>query len=112
MAYERVITACDRAIAAAAATTSATERQACWRQTFHDETVRAQAILVELGTMLRTKHPEPAVAALAGQLEALYRFALDQLVKANMTKDPKPLRSVRSTVDGLREAWIAGVLGG
>ena len=35
MAYERVLTACDRATAAAAG-----EAQG-WRQVFHDETVRA-----------------------------------------------------------------------
>lgn len=106
MAYERVITACDRASVAAA------EQPWGWRQTFHDETVRAQAILLELSAMLRPGHADPAVATLARQLEGLYRFAIDRLVMANVTKDPKALRSVRSTIDGLREAWVAGVLGG
>ncbi len=104
MAYDRVITACDRAKAAAA------DRPSNWRQTFHDETVRAQAILVELVSVLQVEHRDPEVAALSKQLAGLYRFTLDQLVRANMSKDHKQLSAPRATIDGLREAWIAGVL--
>lgn len=105
MAYDRVVTACDRAA------TAADQQPPGWRQVFHDETVRAQSILLELMSVLQVNHTDPAVAEMSNQLSALYRFTIDQLVQANLQKDPKQLRPARSTVEGLREAWVAGVLG-
>lgn len=105
MAYDRVITACDRATAAA------TQQPTGWRQTFHDESVRAQSILIELSSVLQVKHPDPDVAAMSNQLAALYRFTIDQLVRANLQKDATQLHVARATIDGLRDAWVTGVLG-
>ena len=104
MAYERIVTACDRATDAAA------ERGAGWVQRFHDETTRAQALLLELSGMLATGAADPAVAAMARDLGDLYLFAIRLLTEANVAKDPAPLVAVRSTIDGLRDAWTTGVL--
>jgi flagellar biosynthetic protein FliS len=104
MAYERIVTACDRA------TDAATERGSGWVQRFHEETTRAQALLIELAGMLATRSADPAVAAMAGDLGDLYLFAIRLLTDANVAKDPAPLVTVRSTIDGLRDAWTAGVL--
>lgn len=104
MAYERIVTACDRATDAAA------ERGAGWVQHFHDETTRAQALLLELSGMLATGAADPAVALMARDLGDLYLFAVRLLTEANVAKDPAPLTTVRSTIDGLRDAWTTGVL--
>lgn len=104
MAYDRVITACDRA------TSAATQQPEGWRQGFHDEMVRAQAILVELMSVLQVKHQDPAVAELSSQLASLYDFAIDGLVRANLEKRVDVLAGVRSVIEGLREAWVTGVL--
>lgn len=104
MAYERVVTACDRA------TDAATERDAGWLQRFHDETSRAQAILVELAGMLAAGSADPAVAAMARDLGDLYLFCIDRLTGANVAKDAAPLAAVRAAIDGLRDAWTTGVL--
>jgi flagellar biosynthetic protein FliS len=104
MAYERIVTACDRA------TDAATERGPDWLQRFHEEATRAQALLLELSGMLATNAADPAVSTMARDLGDLYLFAIRRLTEANVAKDPEPLAAVRSTVDGLREAWIAGVL--
>lgn len=104
MAYERIVTACDRAADAAA------DRGAGWVQRFHEEATRAQALLVELAGMLATGSADPAVAAMAADLGDLYLFAIRLLTEANVAKDPAPLATVRSTIDGLRDAWTNGVL--
>jgi len=105
MAYDRVITACDRAATAVATT------PAGWRAVFHDETVRAQSILIELMSVLQTEHADADVAEMSRQLAALYRFTIDQLVRANVEKKAKHLGPARSTIEGLRDAWVVGVLG-
>ncbi len=102
MAYERVITACDRAEHAERNHTSN------WLQVFHDETIRAQAILVELSAGLSLGHPDPAVVALSQQLDNLYRYAIHQLVQANMQKSREQIPAVRLVIDGLRDAWVTG----
>jgi flagellar biosynthetic protein FliS len=104
MAYERVLTACDRS------ETAATERPAGWVQVFHDESTRAQAILFELSSVLAMNHPDPAVAELSRQLADLYQFARAELVRANLAKSAEPLASVRMIIDGLRDAWTTSVL--
>jgi flagellar protein FliS len=100
MAYERIITACNRAEQAEADVPSN------WVQIFHDETLRAQSILLELTVGLAVDHDDPAVVDLATHLGDLYRFCIDELVDANIYKDPEPLDDVRSVIDGLRDAWV------
>jgi len=104
LSYERVLTACDRA------TIAYQDRPWNWVQTFHDEMVRAQAILVELTTGLAVTHPDENVSAMAGQLEALYRFAIDAMVEANVAKSVTPLAGVRRVIDMLRDAWVRQAL--
>ena len=99
MAYERILTACNRA-------EQAEERTpANWVQIFHDETMRAQAILLELTVGLALGHDDPAVADLARHLDELYRYCIDELVDANVYKDPEPLDDVRLVIEGLHDAW-------
>ena len=105
MAYDRVITACDRATGAESSGTAG------WRQTFHEETVRAQAILLELMSVLQVNHSDPDVAEMSAQLASLYQFVIDELVRANLAKTSSALVGARSTIDGLRDAWVQGVLG-
>ena len=105
MAYERIVAACDRAADAAG------DRNAGWVQRFHDETTRAQALLLELTGMLATGSADPAVAAMARDLGDLYLFAIRELTAANVAKDAASLAAVRSSIDGLRDAWASGVVG-
>ncbi|MCU1393269.1 MAG: fliS [Ilumatobacteraceae bacterium] len=100
MAYERIITACNRAEQAEA------DLPANWVQIFHDETTRAQAILLELTVGLATQHDDPEVVDLAVHLGELYRYCIDELVDANIYKDVEPLDDVRLVIDGLRDAWV------
>jgi flagellar biosynthetic protein FliS len=103
MAYDRILTACDRAESAREG------RIPSWLEAFHNECIRAEDILLELAFMLATKHEDPAVAQLADQLQGLYGFCHAQLVSANVMKDPEPLLAVRSTIGSLRDAWSEGV---
>ncbi|MCU1389654.1 MAG: fliS [Ilumatobacteraceae bacterium] len=100
MAYERILTACNRAEQAEART------PANWVQVFHDETMRAQAILLELTVGLALDHEDPAVVDLARHLDDLYRYCIDELVDANIYKDPEPLDDVRLVIEGLHDAWV------
>jgi flagellin-specific chaperone FliS len=100
MAYERIIAACDRATLAHLTPGNS------WLQIFHDETVRAQAILTELASVLAVGHPNPAVDEMAKSLDGIYAFASQQLATANVEKSAEPLRSVRRMIDGLRDAWV------
>ncbi len=103
MAYDRVVTACDRAELAEL------EEGPNWMQVFHDETIRAQAILVELMSGLAVNHPSPDVVALSNQLDSLYGFAIQELVRANTLKSADPIPAVRMVVEGLRDAWVTAV---
>jgi flagellar protein FliS len=100
MAYDRVITACDRAELAER------ERGDNWMQVFHDETIRAQLILLELSTGLALNHHSPDVVALSNQFDSLYGYAIQELVRANLQKSADPISAVRMVVDGLRSAWV------
>lgn len=100
MAYERIIAACDRA------TLAHLTPGGSWLQIFHDETVRAQAILMELASVLAVGHPNPAVDEMAKSLDGIYAFAAQQLATANIEKSAEPLRAVRRMIDGLRDAWV------
>ncbi len=104
MAYDRVLTACVRAVEAEET------RESGWVQRFHDETTRAQAILLELLGALATGHSDPAVAAMSTQLADLYQFAIAGLVEANVSKSPDRLVDVHDVIEGLRDAWVEGVL--
>lgn len=104
MAYERIITACDRA------TDAATNHGDGWVQRFHDETTRAQAILDELASVLAVAHVDPAVAAMSHDLAAIYAHASLELANANVRKDPAPLVGVRAAIAGLLDAWRSAVL--
>ena len=103
MAYDRVITACDRAELAER------ERADNWMQVFHDETIRAQLILLELSTGLALNHQNPDVVALSNQFDSLYSYAIQELVQANTQKSVDPIDAVRMVVDGLRSAWVVAV---
>jgi flagellar secretion chaperone FliS len=103
MAYARIVTACDRM------TLAAETRRSGWVEQFHTEAVRAQRLLAELTGMLALTSDDPEVASLAGNLAALYRFCIDELVAANIAKDARRCGAVRSTVDGLGSAWEASV---
>ncbi len=100
MAYERVITACDRCERAAGT------RGDRWIETFNDEAIRAQAILIELTSGLAMKSEDPAVVDLATHLGDLYMFAIEQLGQANVRKSTTELDAVRMIIDGLRDAWV------
>ncbi len=103
LAYQRVLTACDRCAKAVA------ERPSDWLQVFHDETVRAQQILLELSAGLALAHPDAAVVAMSQHLDSLYEFARRQLVQANLDKAAEPLAAVQLVVGGLLDAWVQGV---
>jgi flagellar protein FliS len=103
MAYARIVTACDRMARASEG------RRTGWIETFNAESLRAQALLLELTGMLSLKSDVPEVAELAGNLASLYRFCIDELVAANLAKDVERCAFVRSTIDGLGSAWEASV---
>lgn len=66
----------------------------------HSSLVHAQEIVSELHDSLDTERWAPAQ-----QLELLYRFLLDELVVANLRKDPARIATCRRIVEPLREAW-------
>lgn len=100
MAYDRVVTACDRAEVAER------DRASNWVQVFHDETIRAQTILLELTAGLALNHANADVAAMSRHLDSLYHFAIQELVYANTQKSPDEIIAVRRMIDGLRDAWV------
>jgi len=103
MAYARIVTACDRMVRAVET------RKTGWIETFNAESLRAQALLLELTGMLSVDSDNAEVASLAKNLAALYRFCIDELVAANLAKDGRRCAFVRSTVDGLGSAWETSV---
>ncbi len=103
MAYARIVTACDRM------TRAAETKLTGWIETFNAESLRAQALLLELTGMLAIGSDNPEVAELAGSLGSLYRFCIEELVAANCAKDGKRCAFVRSTIDGLGSAWETSV---
>jgi flagellar secretion chaperone FliS len=103
MAYARIVTACDRMSRAAET------RRAGWIETFNAESLRAQALLLELTGMLAMDSDNTEVAAMASNLAALYRFCIEELVGANCAKDARRCGFVRATIDGLGSAWETSV---
>ncbi len=63
--------------------------------------LKAQDIITELMVSLDFEKG----GELAPKLFGLYRFFNEQLMEANLRKDAEPLRSVRSMMGELREAW-------
>lgn len=91
MLYDRLVLDLERAEAAAAAGDI---------EGAHSALVHAQDIVSELHDSLDTERWAPAQ-----QLELLYRFLLDELVTANLRKDPARIATCRRIVEPLREAW-------
>lgn len=67
------------------------------------ELTRAQEIITEL--QLSLDHEQGGT--IAASLNALYGFYLDRLARANIEKQPEPLRSVTEGLTQLREAWTS-----
>jgi flagellar protein FliS len=66
----------------------------------HQALVHAQEIVQELALALDTATwPE------AAQLRDLYGWVLDELVRANVTKDPSAIDACRQVVAALHAAW-------
>ena len=103
MAYQRVLTACDRSAHAV------TQQPANWLQVFHDETVRAQQILLELSAGLALHHADAEVVEMAESLDSLYEYSMHQLVQANVEKAAEPLYAVQLVIGGLLDAWVHSI---
>ena len=43
------------------------------------------------------------------ELERLYAFIIDQLVKANITNDPKPIEDSKRILETLHEGWVEAI---
>jgi flagellar protein FliS len=63
--------------------------------------IRAFDIIVELQATLDHK----VGGELAGQLEQLYIYMIDQYTKANIKGDPEPLRSNLKILENLYDGW-------
>lgn len=70
-------------------------------ETMNHELQRAQDIVTELRVAL--DHEQGG--QIAANLDALYDFCLDLLIRANVTKDVSGLGPVERTLRDLREAW-------
>lgn len=95
MLYQRVLVAIERVTALgdlqAPGSTEVANR----------ELQRAQDIVTELRVTLDHHHG----GEIAQNLDALYAFCLEQLLEANMRKDPAPLDVVRDVIGQLHDAW-------
>lgn len=96
MLYHGAVTAVD--VAAAALTDDGAGVN---YEVAHREIVRAQDIVTELTVSL--DHEQGG--QIATNLAQLYRYCTEQLVDANVSKDPAPLQVVRDTLAGLADAW-------
>lgn len=67
---------------------------------------KAQAIVDELTVTLDRDRG----GQIAANLADLYRFCLDQLLEANITKDPAPLVGATSVLTELRDTWAQACL--
>lgn len=67
--------------------------------------IRAFDIILELQATLDHK----VGGELAGQLEQLYVFMLDQYTKANIKGDPEPLRANLKVLENLYEGWKGAI---
>src|SRR5690606_13744816 len=76
-------------------------------ETVHESLIKAQAILAELQGALRLD----AGGEVANGLYQLYEFMQQQLLEANVRKDPVPVDRVISMLRELQEAWVQIVRG-
>ena len=63
--------------------------------------IKTQRIVRELQSSLDLK----AGGEFSATMHALYDFMLEELVKANLKKDPVPVRNVERLIAELRDAW-------
>ncbi len=73
------------------------------REQANRELLHVQRVLTELQVSLDFDRG----GEIATGLDALYRWCIDQLVAANVRKDPAPLDSVEATLRGLRDTWAS-----
>jgi len=76
-------------------------------ETVHEGLIKAQAILAELQGALRLD----VGGEVADNLYQLYEFMQQQLVEANVRKDPAVMDRVASMLRELQEAWVRVVRG-
>jgi flagellar protein FliS len=69
----------------------------------HNSIVKTQDIVTELMVSLDFERG----GEIARNLFSLYMFFNQQLVNANMKKDPELIRQVRTMIGDLRSAWVA-----
>ncbi len=67
----------------------------------NNNTIKTQKILRELQCSLDLK----VGGEFAQRMHALYDYMIDQLVRANLSKDPEPIRVVESLLREIRDAW-------
>ena len=67
--------------------------------------IRAFDIILELQATLDHK----VGGELAGQLEQLYVFMMDQYTKANIKGDPEPLRANLKVLENLYDGWKGAI---
>ncbi|MEM9035356.1 MAG: flagellar export chaperone FliS [Actinomycetota bacterium] len=48
---------------------------------------------------------------IASNLDAIYAWSIEQLIEANLTKQPEPVRHVRDAIQGIRDAWVQATAG-
>lgn len=74
----------------------------------HESIVKVQAIVDELQISL----DHDRGGSVASNLSSLYVYCSEQLVEANIHKDPAPLEEAAKVLRGLRDAWDQGVVRG
>lgn len=67
----------------------------------NNNSIKAQRILRELQCSLDLKEG----GEFARRMYALYDYMLEQLVRANLTKNPAPMRLVEGMLREIRDAW-------
>ena len=68
--------------------------------------LRAQDVVMELRCSLN-----PAAGEMATNLDAIYAYAFQRLVRANVSRDAAAATEVLGILEGLNEAWRAACLG-
>lgn len=72
--------------------------------------LKAQDAVTELRCALETEDNDPAVAEMAGRLDAIYSYVFLRLVKASMGKADQAIDEVHGILHGLRDAWRTSCL--
>lgn len=70
-------------------------------ETVNNNSLKAQRIIRELQCSLDLK----IGGEFAQRMYALYDFMVDQLIKANLSKDPAPMKVVEKLLGEIRDAW-------